>query len=203
MPVLGIFGIDTGGLNLVVNLMIVCLVAVWFATIYWTYADARRRMDDPMLITCAWAASVFPFVGALVYMIVRPPEYLEDIRERELEMQAAEARLQATGFQLCPHCDAEIERDFLRCPACMRRLREPCGSCGRPLEEGWKVCPYCEAEVGAAPQGRRSRRRAPDPGSKSAGSKPGAAKPASAKAAAAAKQPAGSQSAITEAPPTA
>ena len=28
-------------------------------------------------------------------MILRPPEYLEDVRERELEMQAAEARLRA------------------------------------------------------------------------------------------------------------
>ena len=165
MPVLGIFGIDNGGVNLFVNVMLVCAVAVWFATIYWTYADAGRRMVDPMLISCATAAACFPFVGALVYMIVRPPEYLEDIRERELEMQAAEARLHQAGFQLCPHCDAEIERDFLKCPSCMRRLKEPCGSCGRPLEQGWRVCPYCEAEVRPAEAPRSRRRRsskAPD-----------------------------------------
>ncbi len=161
MSVLGLFGIDNGGLSLFVNLMLVSLVAVYFATIYWVYADARRRMLDPMLITCAWAASLFPFVGPLIYLIVRPPEYLEDVRERELEMQAAEARLHAAGFQLCPHCEAEIEREFLRCPSCMRRLKEPCVSCQRPLEPGWKVCPYCEAEVGAKANRRPRRRRAP------------------------------------------
>ena len=106
---LAVFGIDNAGLSLVVNLLILFLVVVWFALIYWTYADARRRMTDPMLIGCAAAASFFPFVGTLVYVIVRPPEYLDDIRERELEMQAAEARLHAAGFQLCPYCDAEIE----------------------------------------------------------------------------------------------
>ena len=38
-------------------------------------------------------------------MILRPPEYLEDVRERELEMQAAEARLHELDNALCPHCD--------------------------------------------------------------------------------------------------
>jgi hypothetical protein len=156
-----IFGIDSDGLNLAVNLLILSLVVVWLATVYWTYSDARRRMLDPMLIGCATAASLFPFVGTVVYMIVRPPEFLDDVRERELEMQAAEARVAQLGFMLCPHCDAEVERDFLRCPNCMRRLKNPCVSCSRPLDPTWKVCPYCEAEVApsAADQPRRRRRR--------------------------------------------
>jgi predicted amidophosphoribosyltransferase len=95
-----------------------------------------------------------------VYMIVRPPEYLDDVRERELEMQAAEARVAQLGYMLCPHCDAEIERDFLRCPNCMRRLKTPCASCSRPLDPRWKVCPFCEAEVAQdEPQPTRRRRR--------------------------------------------
>jgi hypothetical protein len=155
-----VFGIKSSGLNLAANLVILFLVVIWLALIYWTYADARRRIADPMLIGCATAASLFPFVGTIVYLIVRPPEYLDDVRERELEMQAAEARLADTGYQLCPHCDSPIERDFLRCPSCMRRLKEPCRTCGRPLDANWKVCPYCEAEVaGAAPPPRRTRRR--------------------------------------------
>jgi hypothetical protein len=156
----GIFGIDSDGLNLAVNLLILCLVVIWLATVYWTYSDARRRMEDPMLIGCATAASLFPFVGCVVYMIVRPPEYLDDVRERELEMQAAEARVAQLGYMLCPHCDAEIERDFLRCPNCMRRLKSPCASCSRPLDPRWKVCPFCEAEVvQGEPQPTRRRRR--------------------------------------------
>jgi hypothetical protein len=161
MPPLGVFGINSDGLNLAVNLLILCLVVIWLATIYWTYADARRRMEDPMLIGCATAASLFPFVGAIVYMIVRPPEYLDDVHERALEMQAAEARVAKLGYVLCPHCDAEVERDFLRCPNCMQRLKNPCANCSRPLYPLWKVCPFCEAEVAqtepAAP--RRARRR--------------------------------------------
>jgi Double zinc ribbon len=155
-----LFGITNSALNLAVELVILFLVVIWLALIYWTYADARRRIADPLLIGCATLASVFPFVGTIVYMIVRPPEYLDDVRERELEMQAAEARLAELGYHLCPHCDYEVEKDFLRCPHCMRKLKDPCHSCGRPLDPTWKVCPFCEAEIGVpAPTPRRQRRR--------------------------------------------
>ena len=156
---LGVFGIESDALDTAIKLLILVLVVVWLALVYYTYADARRRIADPMLVACATAASLFPFVGTVVYMIVRPPEYLDDIRERELEMQAAEARLHAAGFQLCPYCDAEIERDFLRCPSCLRKLKDACQNCARPLDPQWRICPYCEAEVGAPPEEPRRRRR--------------------------------------------
>jgi len=131
------------------------LVVIWVALVYWTYADATRRLDDPLLIGCATVASLFPFIGTVVYMIVRPPEYLEDVRERELEIAAAEARLASIEQLGCPYCGFEIETSFLRCPSCLRRLKEPCNVCARPLDPRWKICPYCEAEVGgAAPAGR-------------------------------------------------
>ncbi len=155
-----VFGISNSGVNLAIDLLILFLVVVWLALVYWTYADARRRIADPMLIGCAAAASLFPFVGTLVYMIVRPPEYLDDVRERELEMQAAEARLAEIGYHLCPHCDYEVEKDFLRCPNCMRKLKDPCAVCGKPLDPAWRICPFCESEVGAPPPSpRRTRRR--------------------------------------------
>jgi hypothetical protein len=161
MTPLAIFGISNDGLNLAVKLVVLFLVAIWAALVFWTYADARRRIEDPMLVGCAAAASFFfPFVGSIVYAIVRPPEYLEDVHERELEIAAAEARLHQVEGMRCPHCDFEIEKGFLRCPSCLRRLKEPCGTCGRPLDPRWKICPYCEAEVGAAPsQARRRPRR--------------------------------------------
>jgi hypothetical protein len=163
MPALAIFGLH-GGLNLAVQLLILVLVALWLALAFWTFADARRRVNDQMLVACAAAGSLcFPFVGAIVYAIVRPPEYLEDVRERELEIAAAKARLAQVESLSCPHCGFEIERTFLRCPSCMRKLKEPCGTCGRPLDPRWKICPYCEAEVGEPAQARRrpSRRSAP------------------------------------------
>jgi hypothetical protein len=162
MPPLAYFGIESSGLSLAVDLLILFVVVFYLALIYWTYADARRRILDPMLIACATAASLFPFVGTIVYMILRPPEYLEDVHERELEMRAAEARLHQLDQSLCPHCDYRIEHDFVRCPSCLRKLKERCVSCSRPLDQAWTICPYCEADVpGIAPSRARRRRPAP------------------------------------------
>src|SRR5271170_432735 len=105
------FGIHNSALNLAVELVVLFLVVIWLALVYWTYSDARRRVADPMLVACAAAASLFPFVGTIVYMIVRPPEYLEDIRERELEMQASEARLAQLSYLLCANCDYEVDKE--------------------------------------------------------------------------------------------
>jgi Double zinc ribbon len=160
MLVLGLFSIDNDGLNTAVKLLILVLVVVWLALIYYTFADARRRIADPMLVACATAASLFPFVGTVVYMIVRPPEYLDDVRERDLEMQAAEARLHTLNYVLCPHCDNEVKDEFLRCPHCLRKLKDPCVNCGKPLDPEWQICPYCEHEIpGVTPAPRRRRRR--------------------------------------------
>jgi len=156
---LAYFGINSSGLNLAIDLLILFLVILYVSLIYWTYADARRRILDPMLVGCAVFVSLFPFVGTIVYIILRPPEYLEDVRERELEVQAAEVRLQQLDQALCPHCDHNIERDFLRCPSCLRKLKDPCVNCKRPLEPTWSICPYCEADVAGVASPKRSRAR--------------------------------------------
>jgi hypothetical protein len=159
MGPIAVFGIENDGLNLAANLLLLFMVVLWLALVFWTYSDARRRIADPMLVGCATAASLFPFIGTVVYMIVRPPEYLEDVRERELEIAAAEARLATIEQLSCPFCGFDVEKAFLRCPSCLRRLKEPCTVCGKPLDPRWKICPYCEAEVGAA-----APARATDPG---------------------------------------
>jgi Double zinc ribbon len=161
MPPLAYFGIESSGLSLAVDLLILFVAVLYLALIYWTYTDARRRIEDPVMIWCATAASLFPFVGTVIYMILRPPEYLDDVRERELETHAAEARIHELERSLCPHCDHRIEPDFIRCPSCLRKLKERCTSCQRPLEATWTICPYCEADIGGLAASKRTRRRRP------------------------------------------
>jgi Double zinc ribbon len=155
-----LFGIENDGLNLAVNLLVFFLVVIYVALVYWTYADASRRLDDPMLVACATAAALFPFIGPIVYAIVRPPEYLEDRHERRVEVQAAEKRLALLENRTCRNCGGEVEPTYLRCPSCMRKLKEPCRSCGKPLDPRWRVCPYCEAEVAGFRAGTEAGARA-------------------------------------------
>lgn len=159
-----IFGITDDSLNLVVNLLILVFVVIWVALVWWTYADARRRISDPVLIATATAASLFPFIGTIVYSILRPPEFLADARERELETKAAELRLRHLTESSCPRCEHPVELSWLRCPECRHRLKDPCVSCGRPVDPRWAICPSCETPLAEparanAPAQQRSRKR--------------------------------------------
>jgi hypothetical protein len=132
---------------LIRNLTLFFLAVFWLATIYWVYKDARRRIDDPWLVAIATLLGVVPpFVGPLIYMFFRPPEYLEDVRERELEIRAMEERLARRELH-CPVCRAEVEPTFLVCPVCTTKLKQACTNCKAPLEATWQVCPYCETRV--------------------------------------------------------
>ena len=151
-----LFGITNDALNLVVNLLILFLVVLWIALIAWTFFDARRRISDPILVASATAASLFPFLGTIVYSILRPPEFLADKRERELEIRASELRVRQLEEASCPNCEHPVERTFLRCPNCRARIKDPCESCGKPIDPRWTICPYCET-----PQRRAAAAGAP------------------------------------------
>jgi len=136
---------DSGILDLVQRLGGIFLAIFYVAIVLWTYKDARRRIEDPILVATSVAASMLPIVGVFVYMLLRPPEYIADVRERELEIRAMERTL---GRQeRCPYCKSHIEGDYLSCPVCMTKLRQSCVGCEKPLDPRWVLCPFCETEV--------------------------------------------------------
>ncbi|HOT23058.1 MAG TPA: zinc ribbon domain-containing protein [Thermoleophilia bacterium] len=136
--------------DFIVRISVVFAIALWLACAYWVFKDARRRIDDTILITVATLTGlVFGPIGLVVYAIVRPPEYLDDIRERELEVRMMEQRLE--DEQRCSFCKTPVRDDYLVCPTCGRRLRTVCRSCHRPVEPQWRLCPYCETEMHGVP----------------------------------------------------
>ena len=163
---------DSDNWLLIRNLTLFFLAIFWVATIFWVYKDARRRIEDPWMVAMAVVLGVVPFIGPIIYMFFRPPEYLDDVRERELEIRAIEERLGRSDLR-CPVCKADVESSFLVCPVCTTKLKQACISCKAPLEAFWQVCPFCEAPVDqptssigldsweSAPRvARRERRRA-------------------------------------------
>ena len=146
----------------------------FFAFVLWLCArllDVQGRASGGSRTRCSSGsrrslALVIPFLGPFIYMLFRPPEYLEDVRERELEIKAMEERIAAVDLR-CPVCHAEVDSGYLVCPVCTTKLKQACVSCGSPLEPIWQVCPYCETPIepavpGAPPAlGTRRAARAP------------------------------------------
>jgi hypothetical protein len=116
-----VLGIENDGLNLAVNLLLLFLAIIWFALIFWTYTDARRRISDPMLVGCATAASLFPFVGTVIYMILRPPEFLEDAYEREVSIESSETLIKV--LKELQHSQAEMHASVQRLEQAMQASR--------------------------------------------------------------------------------
>jgi hypothetical protein len=119
------------------------LVAVfWLGLAFHVYRDARRRMEDPLLVATATVLGLVPFIGPVVYMLFRPPETLAEVQLRDAEIHALELRAGDRGLQ-CPVCRAGVQPEFLVCPVCTTRLKQACVSCNAALETAWLTCPYC------------------------------------------------------------
>ena len=125
------------------NLCGLFFIVIDIALIFWVYRDATRR--GAMGWFWALATTLFSFAGWIVYLVVRPPEFTDDARERELEIRAKEVAL-ARDYETCPACYKPVEKDFLICPSCMKKLRKPCVECGNALKLPWNVCPYCKTK---------------------------------------------------------
>lgn len=121
-------------------LVVFFFVVLWLSLVYWTFIDADRR--GTWRFFWGVVALFFPFIGTLIYVIVRPPEYVLDSRERELDLAVMERELRRK-VDLCPNCRSVVEKEYLLCPECGWDLKKPCENCGKPLHLNWKTCPYC------------------------------------------------------------
>jgi hypothetical protein len=130
------------------DLALFCAVLFWLGCAYWTHRDAKRRIDDPLLVWTATLLGLVPIAGPLAYLLFRPPETLADARTHRIELRALETSL-ARREPHCPVCRTAVEPAYLVCPVCTTHLKEPCRACEAPLEPLWQVCPYCTTPVKA------------------------------------------------------
>src|SRR3954451_21956923 len=122
------------------------LVALWIASIWWTFRDIRSRSTDLFLqVAATLLVTIFSFAGLLIYVILRPTKTLSQLYEESLE---EEAFLQGIQVQsACPVCKQRAEPDFIFCPWCQTRLKRVCARCEQPMMLRWKACPYCGQAV--------------------------------------------------------
>lgn len=148
------------------SLIVIGVVAVagyvavlWVATAYFVWRDARRRSPSIVFQLLALLLGFIPpFLGPLVYLVIRPPRTLDEQRALTLEEQSLlDVDTEAIPTRPCPSCGKDIEGDFIVCPHCRTQFARRCHSCDRVLRLGWSVCPYCAEEVGHAPLGRATR----------------------------------------------
>ena len=125
------------------NLVILIAVVFWLGLAFWVHKDARRRIDEPFFVFLATLLGLVPpYIGPVLYLLLRPAETIADVGSRLVELRALEQQL-VHSRPSCPVCSSAVEPDYLACPVCATMLRQPCATCRAPLEPLWQICPYC------------------------------------------------------------
>ena len=129
------------------------LVALWFVLVVWTYRDIEARSRNVLTqILSTLLVVLFWVPGVLLYVILRPKETLDGAYQRTLEEEYLLQDLEE--LPLCPACERYVEDDFVLCPHCLTRLREPCLDCARLIDLRWSICPYCGGAQGGETAGK-------------------------------------------------
>jgi RNA polymerase subunit RPABC4/transcription elongation factor Spt4 len=133
------------------------VVALWVSLVIWTFRDMRARTRDAFaqLLASLMVLVLGPF-GIVLYFILRPRETLAEKYERSLEEEALLQDIEER--HICPGCKQPIDPDYVLCPICHTRLRQPCIHCGRLIHPRWSVCPYCAESQRPVPGVERAGR---------------------------------------------
>jgi RNA polymerase subunit RPABC4/transcription elongation factor Spt4 len=118
------------------------LFAFWIAMGIWTFNDVRARTRDWLVITLAVAlVLIFPLIGLILYMMIRPKSTLAEVYDRALEEEALLRELEET--MTCHQCGAPVNEAWVYCPNCHSQLQHSCPSCGKLARNEWEICVFC------------------------------------------------------------
>ena len=91
------------------------LFAFWIAMGIWAFNDIRSRTRDWLVIVLAAAlVLIFPIIGLILYMMIRPKATLADVYDRALEEEALLRELEET--QTCHNCGVPVQEAWVFCP---------------------------------------------------------------------------------------
>ncbi len=134
------------GAKLIIALGLAYVAALWFALIVWTYRDIEQRSRSVITQIFATLLSVLFFVpGALLYLVLRPRDTLDEAFQRSLEEEYLLQDLE--DLPRCHSCHRAIESDWVICPSCHTELRHECPTCAHLVRVTWDICPYCATEL--------------------------------------------------------
>lgn len=132
--------------QLFMTAVILYLFVVWLAASFWAFRDMHERSENPVLpyLSAGFIILCTPFLfilGVVVYRVVRPPERLGEVYERNLAEEALLAEVEA--IKTCRNCDRRVDVEWIICPWCRTRLNRVCPNCDRLVGLDWTICAWC------------------------------------------------------------
>lgn len=120
------------------------LFAFWIAMGIWTFNDIRARSRDWLSIVLAVAlVLIFPIIGWILYLMIRPKATLAEVYDRALEEESLLRELEET--LTCHTCGIPVRENWVYCPNCHSQLQHACPACGALTRNEWDICVICGA----------------------------------------------------------
>jgi len=151
--------------------------AFWIAMGIWTFNDIRSRSRDWLAIVLACLlVLIFPIIGLILYLMIRPKHTLAEVYDRALEEEALLREIEETVA--CITCGIPVKETWVYCPNCHHQLQHSCVSCKNLVRNDWEICVYCGTPQQNPTQATRVTAQSP-------GARVGQSQPAASAAAAA------------------
>lgn len=129
-------------LVIVIAVLAALLLALWLSLVIWAYRDMRSRSRDPFAyLLAALVVAALPFVGIIIYLILRPPQTLAAAYQQMLEEEALLQEIE--NRPSCPGCSRVVDKNWILCAHCHTRLKKACPDCNSLMESHWTLCPFC------------------------------------------------------------
>ncbi|MDH5596877.1 MAG: zinc ribbon domain-containing protein [Candidatus Peregrinibacteria bacterium] len=137
---LDFFSSDTFGL--VKMLVLGYFGLLWLAVIVWVTRDALERSSSILFQAFSILLNItIPYLGVLLYLIIRPKRTALDSYYDELERSMLESG--AGSAASCGKCLTPVDESYKFCPNCGETLKKSCSYCKKTFPIIWNICPHC------------------------------------------------------------
>lgn len=122
------------------------LIVFWFVVLYWVWLDSGDRTSKKSV---RWLlvllVAILNVVGLVIYLIIRPPQTIEEIYWSDLERRYLKYETAELGD--CPKCGSQLFPGFNYCPSCRYKIKIRCTGCQVLVDRKHKFCPHCGQEM--------------------------------------------------------
>jgi RNA polymerase subunit RPABC4/transcription elongation factor Spt4 len=119
---------------------------LWMAIIIWVTKDSLERSNSIIFQAISILLNIaIPFLGILLYLIIRPSKTRMENYYEELERNMLETG--ETGeTNVCDKCLTPVDKSYNFCPNCAESLKKTCSKCKKNFPSIWNICPFCGKE---------------------------------------------------------
>jgi len=116
---------------------------LWLSTIIWVTRDALNRSNSIFFQAFSILLNILvPFLGVLLYLIIRPGKTRMEKYYEELERNMLEEN-EIGDTNTCDKCLTPVDKDYKFCPNCASSLKKTCKKCRCTFPNIWNICPFC------------------------------------------------------------